>query len=119
MFVSPDFCMDEEPPPRQPRHGEGMVTPTYKARPSRETALCEIKERIKKTKLDNIAEHHLGKDSLAGQESLARSRPPQGQVQDFPGRLAGAAKGKLPRQDSTTPPHSDASHLSVRCRAPK
>jgi hypothetical protein len=31
--------------------------------------------------------------------------------QDFPGRLAGAAKGKYPHQDSTAPPHSDAKSL--------
>ena len=39
---------------------------------AREAALHEIKESIKKNK---IAEGHLGKASLAGQESLAKSRP--------------------------------------------
>jgi hypothetical protein len=77
---------------------------------AREVALREIKESIRKIK---TAGYHLGKASLAGEESMARSRPPRGQVQICPGRLAGAAKTKPCQvlsmrnlhQDATGPPH--------------
>ena len=97
------------------RH-KSKVTTLSKTRPSRrDSSLRNLRvdqeDKVKLKEQDTTKE----KPPLPGGRACRGRGCPNDKSQDFPDKLTGDAEGELPRQGSTAPPPSNASHRPVRC----
>jgi hypothetical protein len=108
MFVDQTYAQANQRPRPQQR-------PTFQDQ-ARRVVLLKIKERIKSIK---SAKDTQKRSPLPGRRAWSgRDRPPVISPRQTSAGLPGQPHPRA-HQDSTAPPNCDASHLSVRCRAPK